>query len=155
TFYSVREMDEDGSQFASGIGSFSLIHVLRHANYIPNLVKRIEPLQVPCVTVQTILSQHGMRQLDVLVIDAEGFDGEILKSIDFDKVRPTLIFFEQIHLKPNERFECYTLLKRVGYELLEHHANTLALQAGFCNEHTAMTEAWQTAQAMTQENPPQ
>src|SRR5262249_45640730 len=58
----------------------------------------IETLSVPALSLQTLMKKHDVSRLDILQIDAEGFDGEILHMIDFSSTRPTLIRFEYHHI---------------------------------------------------------
>ena len=148
TFYSVHELEGDEQQNASAIGSFSLAHVLRHIGQIPNLTKRIQVIQVPCLTLRTLLAKHGIAQLDALVMDAEGFDGALVQNIPFDVLRPALIFYEHKHLNTDTRAACRTLLAQHDYQLLERHSNTLAFLKSLGVEHSAFTNAWALAQAV-------
>jgi FkbM family methyltransferase len=51
-------------------------------------------LRVPCVTLQAFLAQRGITTLDLLKIDAEGYDFEVLESLDFGRVKPELVLIE-------------------------------------------------------------
>lgn len=146
TFYSVRELEGDPGQFASVIGSFSLVHVLKNLGRVPNLAKRIQVIQVPCVTLRTLCAKHHLTELNALVIDAEGYDGVIVQDIPFDSMPPTLIFYEHLHLKPDVRDQCRALLTHHNYCLFERHANTLAFLKEMCVEHAAFADAWEHSQ---------
>jgi hypothetical protein len=49
---------------------------------------------VPCRTLDEVLEEHGVRNVDVLVIDTEGYDAEILHGIDFRRFKPQISRFE-------------------------------------------------------------
>jgi hypothetical protein len=66
----------------------------------------------------------------VLVIDAEGYDWEIIRDIDFAAWRPRLLIYEQYHLTENERVECRAHVERVGYETMEEGFDTFCLDTG-------------------------
>ena len=51
-------------------------------------------LNVPCVTLADFCAQQGIEALDFLKIDAEGYDFEVLNSLDFARVRPELVLVE-------------------------------------------------------------
>ncbi|MBK8699768.1 MAG: FkbM family methyltransferase [Chitinophagaceae bacterium] len=52
---------------------------------------------------------------DYLQTDTEGFDAEVIKQIDFTKIRPLIIRFEYINLDPISKRESIQLLKKNGY----------------------------------------
>lgn len=55
-------------------------------------------IQVPTITIQNILdnffSTHGQRNIDLMVIDVEGYEVEVLKGMNFDKYRPKNLLIE-------------------------------------------------------------
>ncbi len=51
-------------------------------------------LQVPCITLSDFCARHALTRVDFLKIDAEGYDFDVLESLDFDRVRPELILVE-------------------------------------------------------------
>jgi FkbM family methyltransferase len=51
-------------------------------------------LQVPCVRLEDFCAQRGITALDFLKIDAEGYDFDVLESLDFERVKPELIMIE-------------------------------------------------------------
>lgn len=60
-------------------------------------VHRIERVvRVPLVPANAILAEHFERAPDLLSLDVEGLDLEILRSIDFERFRPTVICVETI-----------------------------------------------------------
>jgi FkbM family methyltransferase len=74
---------------------------------------------VPCITFDTLLRRHGVSRVDLLQIDAEGYDFEILKLVDFKKIRPWMIRYEHRHLMPRDKHACRVYLERRGYRILE------------------------------------
>src|SRR2546426_11057106 len=53
---------------------------------------------VPCITFKTLLNRHHVSRIDLLQIDAEGYDFAILKQVDFRRIQPTVIRYEHRHL---------------------------------------------------------
>jgi len=49
---------------------------------------------VQCETLSALLNKHNLSSPDLLVIDAEGYDFEILKTIDFAHTKPKYINYE-------------------------------------------------------------
>lgn len=51
-------------------------------------------LNVPCVTLADFCAQQAIEVVDFLKIDAEGYDFDVLDSLDFQRVRPELVLVE-------------------------------------------------------------
>jgi FkbM family methyltransferase len=84
----------------------------------PDLSSRIETIDVPSLTFESLCRKHGIDQLDLLLIDAEGYDWEIVRRIDFGRHRPRLLIFENIHLPAEERDQSRGHLEGLGYQLM-------------------------------------
>jgi FkbM family methyltransferase len=82
---------------------------------------------VPCITFDSLLRRHDVTRVDLLQIDAEGYDFEILKRVDFATLRPALIRYEHRHLRPKDKHACRKFLKRAGYRVLEMEFDTGAV----------------------------
>ena len=77
-----------------GISSFEIKHLIKHGVSKSHIVK--EP--VNSISINELLNKHSFSQLDLLMVDAEGYDGKII--IDFlsnISLRP-IIIFEYIHI---------------------------------------------------------
>jgi FkbM family methyltransferase len=81
---------------------------------------------VPCVRLETLLERHGITHVDFLQIDTEGSDYDILRTVDFSRVRPTYINYENELLGADDP-ACRAMLVAAGYELHDWDTNTLAL----------------------------
>jgi FkbM family methyltransferase len=77
----------------------------------------VESITVPVITFANLLEKHCIESVSLLAIDTEGFDYQILKSIDLNKIRPQIIEFEHSHLSAADETECHRLLMSNGYEL--------------------------------------
>ena len=82
---------------------------------------------VKSVTLQQLLDRHRIEHLDLLQIDAEGYDFEILQTLDFSKTKPTFINYERVLLQENEP-ACRRLLSDQGYMLIDWGQDTLAIR---------------------------
>ena len=60
-------------------------------------------ITVPAMTFNSLCSKYGITHVDYLQIDTEGYDAEIIKSINFDAVTIDCIKYEQWNFPP-ERF---------------------------------------------------
>lgn len=130
-FYYLAEEVDDSHGTAIGwydtIGSFDREHLLKHRAVIPNIEQRIETIDVPCVTVAEICNTHGIDNPELVLIDAEGYDAEIVASIDFEHVRPRLVIYEHHHLSAEAREACELRLRGFGYGLAEEGLDTWCL----------------------------
>jgi FkbM family methyltransferase len=86
--------------------------------------------EVPALTLGSLLRKHRLAAPDLLQIDAEGFDFEIVKMIDWAHP-PALIHYETVHLAVADRIASWGLLRSRGYDLYATDSyNTLAIGAG-------------------------
>jgi FkbM family methyltransferase len=74
-----------------------------------------ELIEVPCITLLTLLERHRVETFDILCIDAEGWDFKILRQLDFSRWRPKLIRIEYINLSDEEKSAVTELLDLHGY----------------------------------------
>ena len=114
--------------FLATLGRERRLEYLRKASFSRDHVQAFLPkgaapedaiveIKVPGVTVDSLAQTtfpHG--QFDLLVIDAEGHEPAILRSIDFQRTRPKAIFFESQHLHAEQQ-TIERMLRNEGYEL--------------------------------------
>ena len=60
-------------------------------------------VNVPCITIDTLLERHQITEFDVIKIDAEGHDYEVFKQIDFSKFRPKVVRLEWSSLNDDDK----------------------------------------------------
>ena len=87
----------------------------------------IETIAVPSYTVNSLLAKHGRTSTDILVVDTEGYDYIILKSAGLDQLKPTAILYEHKHLSPADQMACNQMLADLGYKLMIHYVDTIAV----------------------------
>jgi FkbM family methyltransferase len=108
--------------------SFDPEHVRRFVPHGQLFEDVVEAIKVPCVSLASAVSKHGLQnQIDLLVIDAEGFEPVILRSIDFSVIKPKAIFFEHEHLD-REKKDVYNFLNGQGYTMQEIRMDTVAVR---------------------------
>jgi FkbM family methyltransferase len=104
--------------------SFDREHLRRH-----NIAATdIGSIRVPCHTVESALRHAGLSSVDILQIDAEGYDWEIIRSIDFNQVRPSIVRFEYRNMPPSDADACLTFLAARGYRFLLERRDIVAVQ---------------------------
>lgn len=111
-----------------GVGSFDRAAILSHAPQMPDIAERIVELQVPAVRFATLCEAHGIARPDLVVIDTEGHDWAIIRSIDLAAHGPRLLIYEHFHLCPEDRAACRAHVEAAGYETLEEGFDTLCLR---------------------------
>lgn len=79
-------------EFARGIASFDSTH-WEKTTLVPN-VDYMEQVIVKCVSFDSFVKSNSIEKLDLLLLDTEGYDYQILMSIDFTLIRPKIIRFE-------------------------------------------------------------
>ena len=104
-FY-VKEVSED-KYWSTGIASFDKSHLLRHSIDEENISK----VDVPLVSLNSLVEKYFLYDVDILVIDVEGHELSVFNSGEFIKFQPKLIIFEKHHLS-SEDLE--SILKIVG-----------------------------------------
>jgi FkbM family methyltransferase len=71
--------------------SFSRDVLLRAKRWHPSLESRIVEREVPVISLSTLVTKARGQAIDVLKIDTEGYDLEILKSVDLLTLSPRII----------------------------------------------------------------
>ena len=67
--------------------------------------------------------------IDILLIDAEGYDLVVLQSfMKIPEIRPSIIIYENLHLKTNEVQEAEQLLTSYGYMVFKVGWNTMGVR---------------------------
>ena len=118
-FYRLKKTNEKEIPFwYDQIGSFHLGIILKHEKNIPNIQKRIIKEAIECKTFNELIKKYNISEINLLHIDTEGPDFEILKTINFDKIKPEMIYFEYKHLNKEDRKNSLRLLKNHGYFIL-------------------------------------
>lgn len=84
-------------------------------------------IEVKCLSVRSLLQKHGVRSVDVLLTDVQGYDVEIMNQFLDCGVRPQIIHFEHCHSSRVALETLYSRLLKEGYRLSELEFDTLCL----------------------------
>jgi FkbM family methyltransferase len=131
-FYYVAQSDDPAlPEWYDQLGSFVLENILHpyHLEHIPDLRDRIVCEEVPCLTFASLWRAHPLPRLDLLHIDAEGYDDQILLQVDLDGLRPTLVLYEHQHLDEARRSAIAEHLCGHGYQILDLGPDALAMRS--------------------------
>lgn len=93
--------------------------------------KNSKAIAVRGITPETLMAEMGGQTPDLLQIDTEGMDWIILKSILSAGWLPSVINFENLHLKRAARIEARAELTRYGYSYIEYGWDTCAVYRKF------------------------
>jgi len=110
----------------SVVASFDRDHLITHGV----LARDIVATPVVCLSVDDALAAANLARVDLIQIDAEGYDAEILKSIDLERWQPTILRFEFAHLRRRELDESLARLGSCGYRFVVEEKDLLAIRRG-------------------------
>ncbi|MCB1087300.1 MAG: FkbM family methyltransferase [Verrucomicrobiae bacterium] len=78
---------------------------------------------VTCVTFDELMKKHRLERVDLLQIDVEGFEYEILKTIDFTRYPIRFLNYERVLLGEDQP-KCLALMAAAGFETIDHGQDT-------------------------------
>jgi len=111
-------------KWASGIGSVDINHLLK-LNVKPEEISKVV---VEGITFNDLLQMNpSFYSVDYLQIDTEGYDLEVLKSIDFDVFNVKIIKFEFVNLSDLEQKQAVRLLYS-SYQLYRNEMDMVCLR---------------------------
>ena len=116
TFYRIKP-GPDVPEWCDGLGSFSRETILSHKHKFPTIENHVVAQTVEALSFKTLVEKFGICAIDVIVIDTEGYDYEVLKQIDFQRFRPELVIYEQIHLSDEVKKASIEMLNNAGYDV--------------------------------------
>jgi FkbM family methyltransferase len=129
TMYMVRPQPGD-PDWVEQIASFDKDVMRVHAYALPDIDSRVVEVEVRCVTFPMLVEEYGLRSIDVLHIDAEGFDDAIIRQIPADAAwAPTYVIFETKHLGPQRYGAVHRQLKSAGYRSVRVIPDEVAYRA--------------------------
>ena len=106
------------------VGSFDRAQVAKH--FPAHISPHIRSVLVPVDTLSNILIKNNITKLDVLQIDAEGYDYRILSQLDFNQWLPRILIFEHSNLSDEDLATADSLLRGKGYALSRLGYDTIA-----------------------------
>ncbi len=86
----------------------------------------LKTITVPALTLESLLTKHRIERVNLLQIDTEGFDFEIIRMIDFRRMKPEIIHYENNFLNRRQKSECSRILGAQNYALLNLGIDTIA-----------------------------
>ncbi|MBN7812946.1 FkbM family methyltransferase [Algoriphagus sp. H41] len=118
SYFSLYQLNEQGlgklPDWGKGLGSLSKQNLLKF-DEISEMDIEVE--EVKGLTFDKIIEDYSLTNVDYLQIDTEGFDGKIIRMIDFEIFTSQLIKFEWVNLAQSELEECKLTLVNNGYHI--------------------------------------
>jgi FkbM family methyltransferase len=121
TIYRITSVTKNGSvPWYERSSSFNKQHLLRQLDTIRRYLPTAEIVeeQVSCRPLGYLIDKYNVQAIDLLHIDAEGYDYKIIKMVPFGRIKPRMIFYESEHLSPADKIACEKMLIANGYKLI-------------------------------------
>lgn len=101
-----------GQTYAESIVSSNAQVIARQIGTDPANLRQID---VPAMTLNALVEKHAISELDLLQIDAEGYDWQVLQTLDLARFQPRLIQLESGHLDRASLTAAAAHLNAAGY----------------------------------------
>ena len=116
-------------EHVKGISSFEINHLLKHGVSKSHIIKE----SINSISINDLLNKYSVIELDLLVIDAEGYDGDIVIDFLYNiNLRPTIIF-EYIHISHKTIKKLIELLVLKKYDFYRLDENVICFPAELKN----------------------
>ena len=102
--------------------------IAQHHRRFGSDAKEVREIEVPSVSVDSLVNRFHGERLHLLQVDTEGMDYQILKWFFDAGVEPDVLNFESLHLSKAERLASRQLLNASGYWWIESDQDTFALK---------------------------
>ncbi|MGA2251547.1 FkbM family methyltransferase [Terracidiphilus sp.] len=99
------------------LASFRRDVILRHSDAVQDLDALIRSVNIECWSFETLFRKLNRTTVDLLYIDAEGYDGKLIWSFDVPRRMPSIIVFEHKHLMAPEYLQVLQMLTGCGYSI--------------------------------------
>ena len=113
--YKVKKSEHNLPNWTKGIASLNKDHHKKTSIDKSHIESEI----VESTTFKSLLQRFKIIHIDLLVIDTEGYNLKIIEMIEFDKLKPKIIFFEHLYNYRNvsdiELGKTFTKFQDLGY----------------------------------------
>ena len=110
------------------IGTFDKKAIELNLETLPQLLAKVQSTTIPTISLNTLFRRNDIKEVDLLIIDAEGFEYKILQQLQLVSVKPRFIIFEWGCMEQIEYDLLIKLLNNQGYELFQHDGDIVALK---------------------------
>ncbi len=123
----------------SGIASFSADRYELTSKYSGLTANDMVAVEVPAKSLMALLEESEVPHVDLLIIDTEGYDFEILASLDLEQYQPSIIRFEHgVYSGVDARLELRDALTRLydhGYSIAMERVDAIAWRHADISKH--------------------
>jgi Methyltransferase FkbM domain len=84
-------------------------------------------VRVPALSVETLLTRYQVRHIDLLQIDAAGYEWPIFNQFDLEQFRPAVVRIAWSYTPPADRIRMVRRLERLGYDVDSTRGELIAL----------------------------
>jgi FkbM family methyltransferase len=102
-----------------GISSFDKNHLLKHGVKKRHIIKE----KINSININELLNKHNIKDIDLLYIDAEGYDGKIVIDFITNTTLTPIIIFEYIHVDNKILSLLLSKLKNIKYKIFSINEN--------------------------------
>ncbi len=102
-----------------GLSSFDRNHLVKHGVKKKHIVKE----KINSLSINELLKKHDITEIDLLYVDAEGYDGKIVKDFISNSSLTPIIIFEYIHVDNIIFDELVLKLKKINYKFFSINEN--------------------------------
>jgi FkbM family methyltransferase len=125
-FYSL-PTEFDNPEWLQQIGTFDREAIEFNLVNFPELSKQIVSRKIHTITLAQLIARNGISKVDLLIIDAEGFEYRILTQLEQLVEKPAYILFEWGCMAKSIQENLFELLKRLKYNLYASGRDVLAV----------------------------
>lgn len=90
--------------------------------------------RVNCIKFSELCARNDITKIDLLHLDTEGYDAEIIKTIDFNKIKIRMLMFENKHLQKSELKHVESILITHNFAVISNGNDTFCWNLELYNE---------------------
>ena len=113
----------DYDEHIKGISSFDKKHLIKHGVKSNHILKK----KINCISILNLLKKYNISDLDILFIDAEGYDGDILIDFFNNSNQEPILIFEYIHIENKIFKDLVNILSKKNYSYFNINENLICL----------------------------
>lgn len=107
--------------------SFDKTHVEASLKNFDDIEDKMKCLHIRCMSLNSLVQEYwDSTKIDLILIDTEGHDDTIIRTIDFKVIRPKAICFESHNLGLRKQ-DIYDYLSEKGYKVSELNGDSVAV----------------------------
>lgn len=127
-FYYIKNIQPNEPDWYDQVGSLDKETFYKNISVEPSLLKRVGVCQVNGITFSQLMDNHSLTHVDLVLIDTEGFDYQILSSIDLKRYKPRIIIFEYEWLSSYELKLAKKQLLEANYKIKLNNIDCIAIK---------------------------